>query len=152
MKRSLLLVSLLAVALPALAGGPQCTSRTTRGAWQYTCEGSVPAGFVPGAPLVPARFLGTCSSGESSFFSCLGSFNVGGFVVQQGHSLQGQAVTNDDCTGTISYATTVFGQPGPNFDIQYVVFDSGNQIAGLPVNPGGPVLSCSLHRIGSPGR
>lgn len=151
MKRSLLLVPLLAVALPAIAGGPQCTSRTTRGAWQYTCEGVLPAGFVPGAALVQARLLGTCAASESGFFSCLGSFNVGGFVVQQRHTLQGQAVTNDDCTGTISYTATVFDQPAGTLDIQYVVFDGGNQISGLPVNSGG-VLACSLHRIGTPGR
>jgi hypothetical protein len=44
------------------------------------------------------------------------------------------------------YQTAVFGQPGPNLDIQYVVWDDGDRISGLPVNSGG-VLSCSLHRM-----
>jgi hypothetical protein len=147
MKRShLLLVVLCGVALPALAE-PQCTPKTTRGTWEYTCDGYLPP--AQGAPLAAARLLGTCTASDTAYWTCLGSFNVGGFVVQQGQTLKGQANNNADCTGTISYQTAVFGQPGPNLDIQYVIWDDGDRISGLPINSGG-VLSCSLHRMSRP--
>ena len=144
MKRSiLLLVPLCCIALPALAQ-PQCTPKTTRGTWEYTCEGFLPP--AQNAPLAAARLLGTCTASDTAYWSCRGSFNVGGFVVQQGQTFQGQANNYEDCTGTISYQTAVNGVPGPNLDIRYVIWDDGDRISGLPLNSGG-VLSCSLHRM-----
>jgi hypothetical protein len=144
MKRSiLLLVPLCCVALPALAE-PQCTPKTTRGTWEYTCEGFLPP--APNQASVAARLLGTCTASDTAYWTCLGSFNIGGVVVQQGQTLKGQANNSEDCTGFISYQTAVFGQPGPNLDIRYVIWDDGDRISGLPVNSGG-VLSCSLHRM-----
>jgi hypothetical protein len=142
-KSMLAVLPLFCLALPAIAG-PQCTPKTTRGTWEYTCEGFLAP--TQGAPLAASRLLGTCTASESGYFDCLGSFNIGGFVGQQVQTLRGQANTNEDCTGTISYQQTVFGQMAPNLDIQYVVWDDGDRISGLPVNSGG-VLSCSLHRM-----
>jgi hypothetical protein len=54
---------------------------------------------------------------------------------------------NADCTGTISYANTVGGSLQPNpLAIDYVIFDQGDSIKGLPTNSGG-VLACSLKRM-----
>lgn len=70
--------------------------------------------------------------------------NLGGQIVSQ--TLQGQANTLPNCTGTISYAQALGGQYIGQLDIQYVLSDGGDAISGLPVNSGG-VLSCSLKRI-----
>jgi hypothetical protein len=61
-------------------------------------------------------------------------------------ALDGQANNNADCTGTITYTQTIFGQPAPDLNIRYVIWDQGDRISGLPVDAGS-VLSCSLHRI-----
>ena len=130
------------VALPVLAGG-QCNPQTTRGTWQYTCDGYlVPPPPAPAA-LVPSRILGTCTASKTAYWSCDGTVNLGGTILQQG--LNGQATNNDDCTGTITYTQTIFGQPAPDLQIQYVISDSGDTIKGLPVSPN-QVLSCLLNR------
>jgi hypothetical protein len=73
--------------------------------------------------------LGTCSASDTAYRTCPGRFNIGGVVVQQGQTLKGQANNSEDCTGFISYQTAVFGQPGPNLDIRYVIWDDGDRIS-----------------------
>ena len=118
-------------ALPA----PHCTQHTTRGQWMYTCEGDLGA---------PAQGLGTCTASPTAFWQCRGRVNVGGGIHQQ--TFVGQAHNNEDCTGTISYETTLDGQPSGVLHIDYVIYDQGGAIKGLPLNSGG-VLACSLKRI-----
>jgi hypothetical protein len=72
--------------------------------------------------------------------------NLGGQIVTQG--LRGQANTQQNCTGRISYVQTLGGAPAGNLDINYVIHSKADAISGLPTNTGG-VLSCSLHRIGN---
>ena len=140
-----ILAPLCFVALPAMAGG-QCNQQTTRGAWQYTCDGYlVPPPPAPPA-LVPSRILGTCTASKTAYWSCSGTVNLGGTILQQG--LNGQASNNNDCTGTITYTQTIFGQPAPDLQIQYVISDNGDTIKGLPVSPN-QVLSCLLNRTGN---
>ncbi len=143
MKKFLLLIMpLYLVVLPALAGSseppPMCTAKTTAGYWGYTCEGEFPLG-------TPIRILGTCTSSKSAFWDCSGTAKLfGGTPTAQ--ELHGQANNHADCTGTISYVQTIDGAPFGTLDINYVVFDHGDAIQGLPTNPGA-VISCSLKRI-----
>lgn len=147
LRSPLVLASLLATAgLPsALANGGSssntaCTQQTTRGQWMYTCEGILP---FP-APATPTRMLGTCSTSRSAYWSCTGTVNVGGSILSQ--VLQGQANNQPDCTGTIAYTHTLGGAPAGTLEINYVVYNGGRAISGLPTNSGG-VLACSLRRI-----
>jgi hypothetical protein len=134
--------SLCCIAIPAIAGN-QCGQQATRGTWQYTCEGYlVPPPPAP-ASLVPSRILGTCTASKSAFWNCEGTVNLGGTILEQG--LHGQADNNSDCTGTITYTQTIFGQPAPDLQIEYVISDGGDTIRGLPVSPN-QVLACTLNR------
>lgn len=136
--RTLLSLGLWTVAFGAQAA-PTCTPHTTRGAWVYTCEGSLPS-----PQPTPTRMLGRCNSSKSAYWTCEGTVNLGGQILPQ--LLSGQADNQPDCTGTISYVHTLGGAPAGLLDIRYVIHDRGNAIQGLPVNSGG-VLACTLRRI-----
>ena len=127
-----------AVSLSTFAGS-RCEQDTTEGTWMYTCEGSLPA-----PTQTSTRILGRCTTSKQAIWSCEGTVNLGGQIIAQ--SLRGQANNVPNCTGTISYAQTLGGAPAGSLDIQYVIFDKGDAISGLPVNSGG-ILSCSLRRI-----
>lgn len=132
---------LCSYALPAVADS-QCTTRTTRGFWAYTCDGYLAP--APAASLQPARILGTCTASKDAVWDCEGSVNLGAGILPQ--TLKGQAIVNANCTGTISYKQTIFGGAAPDLNIRYVVLDDGDVIKGLPTDQG-QVLSCVLNRI-----
>lgn len=129
----------LCVAACSVSATTTCTPQTTRGAWVYTCEGSLPT-----PQPTPTRMLGRCSSSKTAYWSCEGTVNLGGQILPQ--LLSGQANNLPNCTGTISYTHTLGGASAGVLDIQYVIHDRGDAIQGLPVNSGG-VLACSLRRI-----
>jgi hypothetical protein len=144
MRRSAFLIGFACLGpLPSLAM-PHCDASTTRGVWEYTCDGYLTPSPPAPAALAPARLLGTCTSSNSAYWSCTGTVNLGGTILDQ--ELQGQANNNADCTGTIAYTQKIFGQPAPDLNIRYVIWDGGARISGLPIDPG-QVLSCRLHRM-----
>ena len=140
MNRQLLVLLATATFGTAATAGGACMPQTTRGDWMYTCEGLLPA-----PALTSTRILGTCSASKSAFWTCSGTVNLGGLIIPQG--LTGQASNQPDCTGAISYTQTLGGSPAGQLDINFVIFDGGDAISGLPTNSNG-VLSCSLRRIG----
>src|ERR1700686_157963 len=101
-----------------------CNQQTTRGFWAFTCDGYLAP--APEAPLLPARLLGTCNASKTAYWGCEGSANVAGQVLVQ--ALHGQAHNNENCTGTITYTQTIFGQPAPDLNIRYVILDEGDKI------------------------
>jgi hypothetical protein len=138
----LLALAGLATAAHSTHASRPCAADTTRGNWVYTCEGTLPG--PPAGAQTDTRILGTCTASRTGVFTCTGTVNLGGLILPQG--LQGQAVTQPSCRGTISYTQTIGGAPAPNLDIEYVVSEGGDVINGLPTSSGG-VLSCSLRRI-----
>lgn len=134
--------------LPAfllLAGGLHaqvCSNLTTVGRYVFTCDGYLSP--APNSSLVPARQLGTVTGDENGTFKGSGTMMLGGTTLVQ--SVVGTMKLNKDCTGTITYTTSVYGQPGPPLDITFVVSEQGNRIDGLVVDMG-TVVSCVLHRI-----
>jgi hypothetical protein len=137
----------LVLAIPCLIATPvlatqACDALTTRGFYGFTCDGYLAP--VPGTSLQPARSLGTCNADRSGIFTCEATVNVAGQPLQQ--ALRGQAVTNADCTGTITYQQTISGHPVPDLHIRYFVLNDGDTIKGLPLDSG-QVLSCTLKRI-----
>jgi hypothetical protein len=129
------------IATPALANN-SCNAQTTRGFYGFTCDGYLAP--AAGAPLQPARSLGTCNSDRNGNITCEATVNVGGQPLQQ--ALKGQAMNNADCTGTITYQQTIFGQPAPDLHIRYFILNDGDTLHGLPLDSG-QVLSCTLKRI-----
>ena len=138
MKISQVIVAAVGFGASLAIAAPQCTQQTTRGYWGFTCEGELPAG---GASL---RSLGTCTASRVGFWDCKATVNLGGQIVPQ--ELHGQAQNNADCTGKIIYEQSLGGQPVGQLEINYVIFDHGDAIKGLPTTSGG-VLACSLKRI-----
>jgi hypothetical protein len=143
MRKSLFIFApLCLIALPVLAGN-NCSQQTTRGSWQYTCDGWLsPAPPTP-FQLFPARILGTCTASKTADWACTGTVNFGGTILEQ--ALSGHANNNPDCTGTITYAQSINGYPADPLEIRYAISDNGDTIKGLPVSPN-QVLSCQLNR------
>ena len=140
MKKTLLLLAPLCLfALPVLAvsPAPMCTAQTTAGYWGYTCQGEVYG--------EPVRLLGTCTSSKGAYWDCTGTFKMSTFAAPQ--TLQGTATNEANCTGTIDY--TVNSDNDQHLYINYVIYDHGDTIQGLPTNDGF-VVSCSLKRISRP--
>jgi hypothetical protein len=146
MRTSPFLIAVLGLAaLPAVAQ-QQCSPQTTRGFWVYTCDGYLTPPPPAPAELLPSRILGTCTASKTALWDCTGTVNLGGQILDQAQALHGQAYNNADCTGTITYSQTIFGQPAPDLNIRYVILDNGNTIKGLPIDSG-QVLSCVLNRL-----
>jgi hypothetical protein len=149
MRTSILAIATLGMAAaPAMADTPACSAETVRGFYAFLCEGHATA--LPPAPpsLVPMRYFGTCSGDRTAFFHCEGTYNAGGDVVPV--DIAGQAFTNPDCTGTITYDQFIGTQPIGQLMIRYVVLDGGDTLWGMPtgtVPPSALVSSCHLRRI-----
>jgi hypothetical protein len=143
MRANILLIATLGfAAVPALADGNHCSQDTIRGFWAFNCDGHTTEA------MVPTRFFGTCDADRGGFFSCEGSYNTGGTVFPV--TIEGQADTKKDCTGTITYDEFVDGTPIGQLMIRYTVLDGGDTIWGLPfasVPPSPMVLACNLRRI-----
>jgi len=77
-------------------------------------------------------------------FSGTGDVNIGGTIVKQ--VVNGTEKLNPDCTGSITYHTTVNGNPGPDIHFDFIVGDQGRKIYGMATDPG-TVLSCTLTKM-----
>jgi hypothetical protein len=106
------------------------------------CSGSVSP--APGAPLTDTKLLGTAKITIDGFVTAEAGMSVGGTIARQ--EATGQAIVNSDCTGTIRYTQTLNGNPAPDLNIRFLVFDSGSVMWGLSVDSG-TVLSCRLVRM-----
>ena len=139
-----LLVGMLALSigsLPVMAQG-FCSAQTIRGMWGITCEGNLSP--AEGAPLLPARLLGTANSTAEGVFTGETTVSLGGLIMTQ--NVVGTAIVNDNCTGTIKYTQTIDGHPAPDLNIRFLIFDNGKLIQGLAVDKGSN-LACTLKRM-----
>jgi hypothetical protein len=146
---SVLLVLLL---VAGNASGQQITTRTTAGTYSVICDGYLtfpnpfpPTANPPSFEFAPAKALGTATADSSGHFTGSTTLSVGGFAVVT-QTVSGTEVLNPNGSGTISYATTIDGNPGPSLDISFVVSEHGNRIDGLSTDPG-TVFACVLRRI-----
>ena len=101
----------------------------------------VPLCFVA-LPALAGQHCSPQTTRGSWAYTCDGY--LAGQILPQ--TLHGQANNNENCTGTITYTQTIFGQPAPDLNIRYVILDYGDTIKGLPVDQG-QVLSCVLNRM-----
>jgi hypothetical protein len=95
--------------------------------------------------FAPAKALGTATADYSGHFIGTTQLSVGGFAVVT-QTVSGTEVLNSNGTGTITYATTIDGNPGPPLNISFVVSEHGDRLDGLSTDPG-TVFSCVLRRI-----
>ena len=125
------------------ASGQVCTNHTTRGTYAFVCSGFISP--APGAPQVPFSALGTVIANSSGVFSGnTAKVSVGGTIFSW--SVVGTQTLNSDCTGTITYDQKFDGQPAGQININYHVLDNGNEIRGMPVDPGTNII-CNLRLI-----
>ena len=146
---SLLMASLL---IAGNASAQAITTRSTAGTYSVTCDGYLtfpnpfpPAANPPTFQFAPAKLVGTATADISGHFTGTSQVSVGGFAVVT-QTVSGTEVLNPNGTGTITYATTIDGNPGPPLNISFVVSEHGNRIDGLSTDPG-TVFSCVLRRI-----
>jgi hypothetical protein len=124
-----------------LAAEDACSASTTVGQYLVVCDGYLTP--APNAPLTPAKVLSVASSNFSGEHNGTGTVSIGGVIVTQ--QVTGTAKVNPDCTGSVTYAQTINGQPGPPLSFTFVISENGNRLDGLSTNPGS-VLSCVLTR------
>jgi hypothetical protein len=79
--------------------------------------------------------LGTATGDISGHFTGTSQLSVGGFAVVT-QTVSGTEVLNPNSTGTITYATTIDGNPVPPLEIRFVVSEHGNRFDGLSADPG----------------
>ena len=141
MRLAIVLSTLLLATVPMWGEG-MCSPHTIRGNWGVTCVGNVTP--AENAPLSPIRILGTCTSGWDGVFTCEATVSLAGLILTQ--SMVGKANVNDDCTGTIRYTQKLNGNPAPDMNIRFLIFDNGKTIRGLPVDRGSN-MTCTLTRM-----
>lgn len=137
------------------AQAQQCSTLTTQGRYVVVASGFIASPSAATHPLVPAKLLATATADESGDFKGKGILMVGGgpALVQ---TVNGTETINGDCTGHITYATTLepLGDvgnglpptPGPPLHFNFVVSQHGNRIDGLATDAG-TVLAAVLTRI-----
>jgi len=154
MTNRLIGISVFALSLLVAGGalGQGITNKTTAGTYSVVCEGYLtfpnpfpPTANPPSVQFAPAKALGTATSDTNGHFTGSTTLSVGGFAVVT-QSVSGTQTVNPDGTGTITYATTIDGNPGPPLDISFVVSEHGDRIDGLATDPG-TVFACVLRRI-----
>lgn len=125
------------------AEAQQCSGRTTAGRYLVVCDGLLSPG--PNAAPVPAKQLATATADENGTFkSSDGVLSLGGVILQS--SVIGTEILKPDCTGTITYAQKINGQPVGSIHLAFVVSNKGDAIDGISTDPG-TVFSCHLTRI-----
>ena len=119
-----------------------CSENTMRGRYGVLCSGYMAP--APGADLVPAKILATCTSTATGQKSCQGTLSLGGMVMSQ--VATGQLSVGPDCVGNISYTQTINGEPGPNLNLRVIIMDGGKHAKAISTDQG-TVLSCEAERL-----
>ena len=135
-------LTVVIVLASATAWGQVCSNHTTRGTYAFVCSGFISP--APGAPQVPFSALGTASANFAGVFTGTAKASVGGTIVNW--SVVGTQNLSSDCTGTITYDQKFDGKPAGQININYHVLDNGNEIRGIPVDPGTNII-CKLRLI-----
>jgi hypothetical protein len=134
------------------ASGQAITTKTTAGTYSVICDGYLtfpnpfpPTSNPPSLQFAPAKLLGTATGDTSGHFTGSTTLSVGGFAVVT-QTVSGTETLNPDGTGTITYSTSIDGNPGPPLNISFVVSEHGDRLDGLATDPG-TVFACVLRRI-----
>ncbi len=112
---------------------------TTHGTYGFICSGFISP--AANAPQVPFSALGTASANLQGVFTGSAKASIGGAIVTW--TVVGTQNLKSDCTGTITYAQTLGGQPAGVININYQVLDNGKEIRGMPVDTGTNII-CNL--------
>jgi hypothetical protein len=146
-----LALTFVGVSVPCFSQGPVCSNRLIAGDYSYTCTGMV---LLPNATApVPIAIVGVARGDADGNWSGAATMSLNGVIMPQfattDPSLGGKpAVVKPDCSGTITYQTYLdpnHTQPLGPLPINFVIMNDGNEIKGLPTNPGYTV-TCHLVR------
>jgi len=122
----------------------RCSSAGVAGTYAVTCHGFLTPG--PSAPMLPAALLARAvADKDGNWTGTAGTLSIGGSIVTLTVQSVGPAQVNPDCTGTITYAQTIDGQPGPNSHFNFIVEKNSEIIDGISSDPG-TAFSCTLTR------
>ena len=135
-------LAILIVSAWAPAWGQTCSNHTTHGTYGFVCSGFISP--APSAPQVPFSALGSVTASFGGVFTGGAQTSIGGTILNW--SVTGTQNLNSDCTGTITYDQKFNGQPAGQINISYHVLDNGNEIRGMPIDPGTNII-CSLRLI-----
>jgi hypothetical protein len=119
----------------------QCSTATTTGKYVVVCDGYLSP--AANAPLVPAKILGTAVIDYDGQIKGLATVSIGGQILSQ--TVLGKEKVNSDCTGSVTYAQTISGQPGSPLNVTFIISNYCDRIDGLVTDPG-TTLSCVLRR------
>lgn len=132
----------------ALAQAPPpnraCSIRSAMGPYGYNCTGVAPNPFN-NFQVEPFAAYGYVFGDGLGHWNGYGKVSFNGTVVPWTHNTRREApgTINPDCTGAVTYAVTVGGQPVPDSHFEYVIVDNGREVKGFPVDPGYAV-SCQM--------
>jgi hypothetical protein len=135
-KMTLLLATLL-LAVAAFGESPKCNLRSAMGAYGYSCSGA-----YQGQPFAAYGYVFGDGRGQWHGY---GKVSLNGTILPWTHDTRpnNPATVNPDCTGSVTYAVTIAGQPAPDSHFEYVIVDEGREVKGFPVDAGYAV-SCHL--------
>ena len=136
-------MAMLAVAATTYAQ-EKCSASASAGTYVVKCNGYLTPG--PNAPLVPAAVLSKATADSEGNWSGSGTLSLGGTIVTQDVKSVAPAETHPDWTGTITYAQTINGQPGPDIHFNFIVEKNSEIIDGIGADPAS-VFSCTLTRL-----
>ena len=115
-----------------------CGNHTTVGTYVVSCAGFVTP--APNSPALPMTVLAVVVGDSSGVFKGTGTNSVAGTVYSD--SISGQANTQPDCTGTITYNKG----KADEINITFVIAANGDRIHGMIIDKGANV-GCTLTRI-----
>jgi hypothetical protein len=138
-----LCLTLVAALSFGVSQAQQCSTQTTQGRYLVVASGFL---TPPGAAsLVPAKLLATPTADQTGHFTGSGTLMVGGAAAVT-QTVDGMETIHSNCTGSITYATTINGHFVGYLDFNFVVSQHGNRIDGLATDAG-TVLAAVLTRI-----
>lgn len=135
----LVVITVLSLVQFSIAQPPQnsCSNRSAKGTYGYNCSG-----FVGGQPFAA---YGVVTGDGKGQWNGYGTVSLNGTILPWTHNTRPTepATVNPDCTGAVTYAVTLGGQPAPDAHFQFVIVDDGREVKGFPADPG-YAASCQL--------
>lgn len=121
-----------------------CSGKAAAGHYGYSCSGVAPNPF-DGFTIEPFAAYGVVTCDSKGQCHGYGKLSLNGTIVPWTHDTRPDAPSsvNPDCTGAVTYAVTVGGNPVPDAHFEFVIVDDGREIKGFSVDSG-YTASCQL--------
>ena len=134
--------SLLLISATLASAQASCSNKSAKGTYGYSCSGVAP-NPANGLKVEPFAAYGVVTADGKGQWNGYGKVSFNGAVLPWTHDTHEPAIVNPDCTGSVTYAVTVGGNPVPDAHFEFVIVDDGREIKGFPIDTGYAV-SCQL--------